>query len=195
MQPVLLLGLGSAEERLLPVGSLTKRGDKALLLAFIALFQLKFERSLFAQLVLDAQQNAGQLLLFERFEQIILHPVFERALRVFKLAVSADHDEMQIGLQLLCAADQLDPVAAGHADVGDQQLGLFVAHQLERTQAVVGSADDFIAERLPVDQLAHEQDHLVFVVCKNNLYHNFPPGNTFLHSDKKRENETVSPFP
>ena len=104
-------------------------------------------------------------------EQIVLHAVFQRVLGIFKFPVSADDDEMQLGLEGLGPLDQFDAVAAGHPDVRDQQMRLLFPHQLQCPQSIVGGACDLVAKRLPVDQLLHQQDHLVFVIGQNDPQH------------------------
>ena len=161
-----------------------------LLLPFAAFFKLEFQRGFFPQLVAQPQQNAGELLLLEGLEQVILHAVFQGVLRVFKFPVSADDDKMQVRLQVLGPLDQLDPAAPGHPDVRDQQVGLLFPHQLQRPQAVAGRTDDLIAQLFPVDELLQQQAHFVFIIRQNNPQH----GTVLRFLYKERENETVFPF-
>ena len=146
-----------------------QRVDDALLLALHALFQAIFDGGLLAHLVFYADEQIDHLLLLERLEQIALYAVFERVLRVFKLAVAADDDKMQAGLYLLGLPDEIDAVAAGHTDVRHQQVRRFLAHELERGHAVVRRADDLKAEALPVDQLLHQQQDFLFVIGQYDL--------------------------
>ena len=161
-----------------------------LLLPFTAFFQLEFQCGLFSQLVAQPQQNAGELLLLEGLEQVILHTVFQCVLCVFKFPVPADDDKMQVRLQVLGPLDQLDPAASRHPDIRDQQMRPLFPHQLQRPQAVVGRADDLIAQLLPVDQLLQQQEHFVFIIRQNNPQH----GAFLRFLYKERENETVFPF-
>lgn len=142
-----------------------------LLLPLAAFFQPEFQGGLLAQLLLEPQQDAGQLVLLDGLEQVILHAVFQGGLGVFKFPVSADDDKVQIGLQLLCPPDQLDPAVSRHPDVGDEKMGLLFAHQLQGPQAVVGGSNDLIAQRLPVDQLLHQQNDFVLVIRQDNSQH------------------------
>ena len=144
-------------------------------------------------LLLEAQQNAGELLLLEGLEQIVLHAVFQRVLGIFKFPVSADDDEMQFGLEGLGPLDQFDAVAAGHPDVRDQQMRLLFPHQLQCPQSIVGGACDLVAKRLPVDQLLHQQDHLCFRHRPKRPAASAAPPTQILI--RERENEPVFPFP
>ena len=171
VKSILPVGLPGAQKG----GATLRRSQQGvqqqLLLVFSAPFQLEFQRGFLPHLLLEAQQNAGELLLLEGLEQIVLHAVFQRVLGIFKFPVSADDDEMQLGLEGLGPLDQFDAVAAGHPDVRDQQMRLLFPHQLQCPQSIVGGACDLVAKRLPVDQLLHQQDHLVFVIGQNDPQH------------------------
>ena len=77
--------------------------------------------------------------------------------------------EMQPRLHFLCPADELNAVAARHPDIGYKEMRLLCLYQLQRMEAVVCDPNDLIAQCFPVDQLAHQQNDLIFVVCKNYL--------------------------
>jgi len=190
MKAVARVRLRRVQEGLLALGGVPQHLHQQLLLPLAAFFQLEFQRGLFSQLVAQPQQNAGELLLLEGLEQVILHTVFQRVLRVFKFPVPADDDKMQVRLQVLGPLDQLDSAAPGHPDVRDQQVGPFFPHQLQCPQAVVGGTDDLIAQLFPVDELLQQQEHFIFIICQNNPQH----GAFLRFLYKERENETVFPF-
>ena len=91
-----------------------------LLLPLAAFLQPEFQGGLLPQLVLEPQQDANQVILLDGLEQIVLYAVFQGVLRIFKFPVSADDDNMQVRLQVLCPLNQLDSAAPRHAHIRDQ---------------------------------------------------------------------------
>ena len=140
--------------------------DDALLLALAALFQAVLYRCFLAHLLLEADQQIDHFLLLERLKQIAFYAVFERILRIFKLAVAADDDKMQSRLNLLCLPNEVNAVIAGHADIGHQQVRLLFAHLIECAYTVARHADNLKAKTFPVNQLAHQQQDLFFIICQ-----------------------------
>ena len=116
-------------------------------------------------------QRGGQLVLFDGLEKIVARAVFERALRVFKVAVAADDDEFQRRVKLAGAADQFNSITAGHTDIGDHQVGTTRFNQLERLQAVVRNADDLHIHGGPIHQLLNQQADLLLIVRDDNSHH------------------------
>ena len=167
IEPLVRIG----QKRLLVLRRVAQRFQQQILLAFLASLQLEFQSRLFPQLVAQAHQDPGKLLLLEGLEQIILHAVFQRILGIFKLPVTADDDKMQIRLQFLRLLDQLDPAAPRHPDIRDQQIRMQFPHQLQRPQTVIGRADDLISQTLPVNQLLQQKKDLLFVICQNDFQH------------------------
>ena len=65
-------------------------------------------------------QDGGHFTDADGLEQILVHAGLDSALGVFKLAVSADDDDMDIGLHGAGRLGQLDAVHTAHADIGNQ---------------------------------------------------------------------------
>ena len=189
LKAVLRAGLPCTQKRRSPLRRAFQRLQQQLLAALSASFELELQLRLLAQLVLEPQQDPGELLLLEGLEQVILHPVFESVLGIFKFPVTADDDKVQLGLERLGPLDQLNAVAAGHTHVRDEQVGLLFPHQLQGMQPVVGGADDLIAQLFPVNELLHKQNDLVLVICQNDPQHKH-----FLRHYPKRKGKTTRPF-
>ena len=127
--------------------------------------------SFFPEPVPDAQENGIEFILFQGLEKIILHTVFNGFLGIFKFPVTADDDAVQGRLQFPRLADQVDSAAAGHADIGDQKMGLCLFDQPQGTEAVVGDTRDLIAHLLPVDQPLKKEDDFFFIVGEDDFQH------------------------
>ena len=112
--------LRRVQKMLLPFCRASQRIHQQLLLPLSAFLQLELQCGFFSQLIAQPQQNAGEVLLLKRFQQIILHTIFQRILCIFKFSIPADDDKMQIRLQLFGPLDQLNPAASRHPDVRDQ---------------------------------------------------------------------------
>ena len=137
----------------------------------------EFKLFLFPEPVPDAQKNGTQFVLFQGFEKIILHTVFNGFLSVFKFPVTADDDAVQCRLQFPRPADQIDSAAAGHTDICDQKLGLCLFDQPQGTETVVGDTCDLITHLFPVDQPLKKEDDFFLVVSEDDFQHDTPlPG-------------------
>ena len=77
-----------------------------------------------------------QFLPVDGFEQIVPHAVADRALRVFKVRIAADDDDFKRRFEPLGPLNQLQAMAAGHADVGDQDIRAACLNQLKRLKAI-----------------------------------------------------------
>ena len=143
-----------------------QRVNDTLLFTLIAFLQTVLNRSLLAELALKSGEKIGHLLHLERLQQITLYTVFQCVLRIFKLGITADNDKMQPRLYLLCLTDEINAVKARHPDIGYEQMRLFVAYHLKRMHTVACHADNLKAKTFPVNQLAHQQQDLFFIICQ-----------------------------
>ncbi|MNP82452.1 hypothetical protein D3C76_1810860 [compost metagenome] len=65
---------------------------------------------------------------------------------------AADNDEYRIQSGMFMhAADQIQPVQNGHADIGNDQVRLKLFHHVERFGAVIRFSHNAEFERFPLD--------------------------------------------
>ena len=119
----------------------------------------------------ELAQRAHQLLLVDRLEQIIAHAEADGALRIFEMRIAADDGNLQLRVERLGALDQLQAVAARHADIRDEDVRLARADQLQRLKAVGRNAGELHPQRVPVDQHPDEAAYPCLVVGDDHLEH------------------------
>ena len=68
----------------------------------------------------------------------------------------------------------LQPVAAGHTDVGDEQVGAKLSHHLDRREAVFRLSRHLHAQGRPIHQGFDEAADQLFIVRNYNFPHKLP---------------------
>ena len=119
-------------------------------------------------------EGGGQLVLFDGLEQIVAHAQLDGGLRVFEMRVAADDDNFNIGNGPPGPLDQLKPLTARHADVGDEDVRPLAFDQSQRLQPVSRGAGHLHAQRVPVRQQADQAQNARFIVGDHNLEHSAP---------------------
>ena len=91
-----------------------------------------------------------------------------------EVGIGGHDDHRQLGMALLHMAQQVEAVAARHADVRHQHLRLLAA--VERRQRVVGGAEGFRGNVLPAERLFQHPADGAVVVDDPDRIHGLPPG-------------------
>ena len=97
-------------------------------------------------------------------EHIADDVVLDGLLGIFKVVIAAEEGDVGGRAHLPHLPGQLDARDEGHPDVGEQQIGLVLLHQLQGVQAVAGAPGQTEAQLLPGDHGAHRLPELILVV-------------------------------
>ena len=120
-------------------------------------------------------QGLIQFGLIHRLEDVIAHAQRDGGLGILKLGVPADNNDFDVGVVLPGLTDEVKPVAPGHTDIGNQQVGLELLHHLEGLQAVFRPADNLHIQLFPIHQGFDQPAHQLFVIRNNDFPHKAPP--------------------
>ena len=119
-------------------------------------------------------QGGSQLVLFDGLEQIVAYAQLDRGLRVLEVRVAADNDDFDIGNGPSGPFDQFEPLAARHADVGDEDIRPLTFDQRQRFQPVSRRTGHLDAQCVPVGQQADQAQNARFIVGNYHLEHSVP---------------------
>ena len=115
---------------------------------------LDHELALLAGVPHDLQKALGR----ERLLDEVVGAEPHRLDRDLDVAMAGDHDDGQLGIDLLRAAQQLQPVDALHLEIGDQHAGKIRAQLAERRRGVVLHRELEARELEPLrDRFAHRR--------------------------------------
>ena len=119
-------------------------------------------------------QGGSQFVLFDGLEQIVAYAQLDRGLRVLEVRVAADNDDFDIGNGPSGPFDQFKPLAARHADVGDEDIRPLTFDQRQRFQPVSRRTGYLDAQCVPVGKQADQAQNARFIVGNYHLEHSVP---------------------
>ena len=120
----------------------TKKADICLtLMLYPQLLFLKLQPLL--DTLFKLLQCGCQLYFINRFEQIIPHTKLNGGLRIGKLGISADNNNLKILYTLFHIFYQIQAITARHPDVCYQNIGLNLLYHLTGFQSIMGNSRHF----------------------------------------------------
>ena len=100
-------------------------------------------------LLLHLGEHLGQRALGHRLQKIPLHPQVDGLAGVVEVVVPRQNDDLGAGELLEHQFAQFQPVHEGHADVGEQHVGLHLPQQGQRHLAVAGLPHELVPHLVP----------------------------------------------
>lgn len=97
----------------------------------------------------------NDLLFVARLKQIVVHPVGERAVRVLKIRITRQQDELQHPARLRELFHKVQPGKAGHFDIGQNDIRLCPAGFFISLPAVFTACRQLDADAFPIDEIAY----------------------------------------
>ena len=119
-------------------------------------------------------QVGYQLVVVDGLEQVVVHAQLDGGLQVIIVAVAAQYGDLDVEVQLPDLLDQRQAVHFRHANVRNQYLRPYAAHQPKRLHAVRRLARHLEAKAVPLDGLPQPLANDGLVIHDDHSVHRSP---------------------
>ncbi|MNC52571.1 hypothetical protein D3C75_1019240 [compost metagenome] len=116
-------------------------------------------------------QDRVQLRRVDRLQQIIHCPVADRALGIFEIVITADHDHLDFRITGMQLIHQHHSVGAGHTHISNDELRGQLTGQPQCFTAILRFTGNLQPELLPRPEGAHNIPVPAFVIYQQHFIH------------------------
>ena len=120
-------------------------------------------------------QDRYELFFMDGLQDIIINPVLDCLLRVFKIAVACKKDNMGLILQFPDFFNQVNPIHARHGNVHNGQVILLLCKKLQGPCPIPCLVFNFIPHGFPVKSQNNSLPDQHFIIHNHYLEHSHSP--------------------